>query len=634
MIQRFKFIPLLAIGLATLLIGAFTGNTAFAQLKETLPPLTDGKAPQTFDELWAGFDPRAEPLDIEVLKSWEEDGVVLMVLRYRVGIFKGQKSMVAAVFGYPKKGENLPGVVQIHGGGQYADHKAVLTNAKRGYATISISWAGRISAPDYSVSPNIVQLFWDGKTDDPNYKITTDWGALDGYHAPSRSKGNVFPAIKAGDWTLDGEVRSPRNNSWFLCVMAARRALTLLEQNPKVNPEKLGVYGHSMGGKLTVLTAGSDDRVKAAAPSCGGVSDRTNDDSLFRETIGDDAYLKRINCPIMFLSPANDFHGRIDDLQTAVTEIDTKEWRATCSPHHNHQDTAEYEVATQLWFDQYLKGTFTMPQTPGAELKLKNANGIPRFTIRPDSAKPIVSVDVYYTQQGQMDGEKDNMNNTKTRFWHHAPATKLNGEWNAEVPIFSIEEPLWVYANVSYALDEPITGAGYYYGIYTAEKFTLSSLMPMASSADLKAAGVKATRQPSTVIESFEGDWEKQWFTYRPAEWPRKTHKVYDPEWAAPSGAKLAIEVQSDEPNKLVIGIDQFVAELELIGGSESQLIVLSPSDFQDVADEALSGWAGIKELRFADQETLRDRKANTSRKVGGAWDGKAPSFRSLQWQN
>ena len=40
--------------------------------------------------MWTGFDPRAEPLDTEILKEWEEDGVVLKVLRYRIGIFKGQ----------------------------------------------------------------------------------------------------------------------------------------------------------------------------------------------------------------------------------------------------------------------------------------------------------------------------------------------------------------------------------------------------------------------------------------------------------------------------------------------------------------------------------------------------------------
>ena len=53
----------------------------------------------------------------------------------------------------------LPGLLQIHGGGQYADSNAALTNAKRGYATLSIAWAGRVSAPQYRVTPNEVKLF-------------------------------------------------------------------------------------------------------------------------------------------------------------------------------------------------------------------------------------------------------------------------------------------------------------------------------------------------------------------------------------------------------------------------------------------------------------------------------------------
>jgi len=74
----------------------------------------------------------------------------------------------------------------------------------------------------------ILKLFWDGNTDDPAYRLTTDWGAVDGYHAPGRNPGNVFPSAKPAAWTLD-DVESPRNSGWFLCALAARRALTFLE---------------------------------------------------------------------------------------------------------------------------------------------------------------------------------------------------------------------------------------------------------------------------------------------------------------------------------------------------------------------------------------------------------------------
>ena len=129
--------------------------------EETLPPLKDGKAPQTLEQLWAGFDPRKEPLDVEILHEWEQDGTVLKVLRFRVGVFKGKKAMMAAVYGYPKGAKNVPGLVQIHGGGGAGTEGPVLANAKEGYATISIAWDGRIKAAKYPIDNEAKQLFWD-----------------------------------------------------------------------------------------------------------------------------------------------------------------------------------------------------------------------------------------------------------------------------------------------------------------------------------------------------------------------------------------------------------------------------------------------------------------------------------------
>ena len=596
-------------------------------------PIKNGKVAQTPEELWKEYDPRNEPLDTEILYKWEEDGVVLMVIRYRIGIFKGRKSMMAAIYGYPKEGKNLPGLVQIHGGGQSADYRAVLTNAKRGYATISIAWAGRINAPNYVVDHEAVKLFLENKSDNPKYKLTTDWGVVDGYHDPCRYPDNSFVIIPTAIWTLDS-IKSPRNNSWFLCTVGARRALTFLEQQPEVDQKKLGVYGHSMGGKITVLTTGSDVRVKAAAPSCGGISDRYNLDTLFFNTLGDDVYLKKISCPIIFLSPSNDFHGRINDLQLAVNEIKSDDWRITCSPHANHQDNAEYEVATQLWFDQYLKGTFSFPETPQGLLELKSKKGIPTFTVTPDASLPIKYVDVYYTQQGQVDGKTDDRQNTINRFWHHAHATKNGKSWTAELPVQSVDKPLWAYANVVYSLNETVTGAGYYYGIYSTDKFNLSSEMTMVTSEQLKAAGVIATMKPSTIIETFKGDWGKEWFTYQPNDWARKTHKLYDDKWKAPENAKLVLEVRSEMPNKMVVGLDKYAAEITLQGGTEWQRIVLSVEDFQNAAGTKLQTWDGIKELRLGAQETLLVKidSENKKLKLGAEWKGGKPEFRNLRW--
>lgn len=621
-----RILPLCILGLFALPV-----YQSFSE--ETLAPLNGKAAPRTHAELWVGFDPRVEPLEVEVLREWEEEGVILQVLRYRIGIFKGQKAMMAAVYGYPKGGTDLPGLVQIHGGGQYADYRAPLTNAKRGYATISISWAGRINAPDYKVTPSEVKLFWDKQTNDPNYKLTTDWGALDAYHAPRRHDQVGFGGTKPAEWSLD-PVESERNNPWFLCTLGARRALTFLERRPEVDPSKLGVYGHSMGGKLTVLTAGADNRVQAAAPSCGGISDLSEKTDEPLSPNADDAGLAEITCPILFQSPSNDFHGRIDDLPSAIEAIKSKAWRATCSPHHNHQDTPSYEALSQLWFDQYLKGTFTFPKTPQLAVNLKTENGVPTASVTVDASMPILEVDVYYTRHGQPEDPRQHRENTKNRFWHHAPTTQHGAHWHAQLPLSQTRKPLWVFANVTYQLKEPVAYAGYYYRIGSSETLTLSSLMFAASSDELKAAGAKATLHPSTIIESFEDTWEKQWFTYRPEEWGRKTHKVYDDVWKAPAGTALSIEVKVEKTNSLVVTIDHHGAEVSLKGGSEWHTVSLAPERFSDASGEELHDWNGIRQLGLEASANLKKRVdgKNTNLKLGGSWKGAPPEFRRLQW--
>ena len=152
-------------------------------------------------------------------------------------------------------------------------------------------------------------------------------------------------------------------------------------------------------------------------------------------------------------------------------------------------------MATQLWFDQHLKQSFSLPETPKLKLFLPPGKS-PLVTLALMNPSEISSIDVFYTQQVQTDGGKDNSNNTKNRFWHHSAVSKNNGKWAAHLHLFSVDKPLWVYANVSYNLKKPISGAGYYYGIYSANQFTLSSLMRVATSGELKKAEVVATLKP------------------------------------------------------------------------------------------------------------------------------------------
>ena len=602
-------------------------------------PLYNHETPfNSVDTMWQGYNPRLENLETEILKEWEQDDVILRVIRYCIGEFKGKRAMMAGVYGFPKGAQTVPGLLQVHGGGQYADHRAVFSNAKRGYATLSIAWAGRISAPGYSVAPNEVKLFWAGKSDDPKYKLTTDWGALDAYHAPSRNGKDAFSSIPVAEWTID-PVLSPRNNSWFLVTLAGRRGLTFLERQPEVDGEKLGVYGHSMGGKLTVMIAGADERVKAAVPSCGGISDRYSVNELHSATVSDPPSLRRVSCPIFFLSPANDFHGRINDLEKAVGEIQTKDWRVSCSPHHNHQDTPPYEVATQIWFDQHLKATFKAPKTPQAEIILKQGM-LPQFSVRPDPNRKVRSVEIYFTQQGILQepgGTKDDSRNTKHRFWKFIEPQKDSNSvvWLADLPIFSVERPVWAYANVLYDLEDTIVGAGYYYGTYETKTLNLSSLLQVISPDKLSNSGTSFPKARDFMIEGFNASWRKDWFAYNSNKWGVRTNKLYEPRYSAPGPtSRLSLEVSTEMTNKMVLWLDGYGVEFKVLGSGTWQRFSFPLSALKNGEGKSLPSWSGVRELRLDDVEKLELPRGSkgSAVKIGSPWVGEPPEFRNLRW--
>lgn len=599
-----------------------------------------GPIPESYDELWNPVDFHTEPLNAQVIQRWQIDDVAIELVRFRVGVFHGQELYLGAIFGFPSNEvatSRLPGLLQIHGGGQYADYRACVANAKRGYATLSIAWAGRINAPSYVVSSKQLQAFWESDETSAEERPLTDWGPLDGYHAPSRNPRNTFVGIEPHAWTIDKE-KSPRNSGWFLAAYAARRALTFLEQQPIVDRHKIGVYGHSMGGKLTIMTA-ADPRVRACVPSCGGISDLHNVEPLYSQTLCDDVYLKRISCPTLFLSPTNDFHGRIGDLADAVSSLATDTYRVVCSPHHNHQDTAEYEVATLLWFDQHLKNTGEqLPASPKVHVQAHPSSKTVSAKVHLDDSRHAGSVDVFYTQHGHANETNTDREMVTTRFWHHCQATLVDGDWEAELPVSSTTRPLWVLANVTYQLDDPVHGAGYYYADYKAETFVLSSLMNVVPASELQKHQVEPSLHPSLAIEDFQSDWERDWFSYRKQPWSRTTHKLNCEIWKGPDNAVLCLDVRTERSRSLVIRLDDFATEIELHQPGTWHAIRLEPSDFADVSGQSLTHWRECKQLELAGQVTLRSPSTPGSQPVpprilGQPWLGPPPDLRNLRWE-
>ncbi len=567
--------------------------------------------PQTADELWQGYDASSEPLDTHVVKEFEQDGIIIQYVLFTVGTFKEKPARVAAYFAYPKGGTKLPGVVWIHGGGQYARVSDVIPFAKRGYACVSINWGGKPMNGTESSQPN------------------TNWGAVD----PTQENNSGYTNMAPGSLYLD-PVDSPRNNNWYLLGLAGRRALSFLEQQSQVDPTRLGVAGHSMGGMTTVRVA-SDPRVKAAVPRVGGQGFKSYDawgipgsaleftnPELFRKTISEESQLPLIKCPLLFVSASNDFNAPMDDVVKSVALLPNQQKLMTFSPHLNHRFYPETEVCTYLWFDEHLKEAFKFPQWPKSELALR-AGTTPVYEVTPDRPGEVVKVDIYYASD----------RHPVSRFWSGTEAVRSGNTWSAECPVFDAENPLYAYANVFYKLNDRKEG--------DPETYSISSYA-VAFPEELKKASV-AVRPliKSRMIDDFKNGW-RDWGRINEGNersWEFQTFKLSDPRYSGEHGDRLSFEVRAENPGN-VLGVELVTNWMKKgvptlryyafvpIDQTDWQTITLSVEDFKTLEGAVLKGWNEVSSLSF---KTLTEIK-NDDRSPSMHWKGPVLEFKHLQW--
>ena len=610
------------------LVAAMVTGAAGLRAGDSLPPLAAGKAPANLDELWGTYDPRAEPLETQVVREWKEGGATYRYVVFTTGTFKGRKARMAAFYAFPKSDRKLPAILHAHGGGQRASVESVKYAADNGYAGLSLNWGG-----------NEMEKMEPG---DPN----TDWGALDATQKHNEHYGTLLP----DDRTLDA-VESARNNNWFLLVLAARRGLTFLDQQPEVDPKRLGVMGHSMGGKITVDVAGIDRRVKAAAPSCGGTGSasgklsgmpgsglRSDFKGVAEHTIDDLAYIPRVRCPILFMAPANDFAGPLDNMTENWKQIGSREVRYTIAPHLNHRSLPETDICGILWFDQHLKGDFRFPKTPELSVRLRTASGVPQARLEPDRPAEVVQVHIYYSVDPHC----------LTRFWRDAQAKRSGDAWIADCPVLGTNQPLFVYANVRYALKTERVG---YRGSKAPDAFLISSREAMYSPEELQKAGVKATDRPSRLIDDFAHGWA-DWYRLEwanPHVWNATTRKLKDPKWRGTAGAKLVFDVKCPQDNTIVVIADlngwgvypgkpggSYLAGRALKGSPDWQTVSVGLEDMRPASQTcppAMAAWDTVTELSLRRQGTFyQDGKEVKFGESSPGWN-EPREFRNLRWE-
>lgn len=428
-----------------LVLTASLGLSSYAYSQDTFTPYQEGDVPDHVTDLWKDYDPRAEDLKVKILREWKEEDVTARYITFKVGTFKGADARVAAYYCFPNNGQKNPAFVWNHGGGQRADRERGLYFARQGFATVDINWLGRELEPDITEN--------------------TDWGRVDPTQGPrfysKALRKGWNRGVKPDEYSID-PVPSPRNNNWFLLVLAAKRGITFLEQQPEVDAERIGLSGFSMGGTITAMTA-IDPRVKAAVPFVGGTGflhvdfpgvpgtslkpHYPNHLDMYVKTVDPSAYWPLVKCPVMFISSSGDFHSAFDRIYQSMDLLPHQAWRVTANMHENHGPGPEQWVLLNKWFNLHLKRIpQRIPVTPPSELTVQGAQAT--FTVTPENRNnELLETEIYYSYDP----------NAITRFWIRAEARRDDAGtgWSAVLPVFE-KLPLYTFALCRYSLGETV----------------------------------------------------------------------------------------------------------------------------------------------------------------------------------
>lgn len=141
---------------------------------------------------------------------------------------------------------------------------------------------------------------------------------------------------------------------------------------------RLGVYGYSMGGNLTMYVTGIDRRVQASVPAWGGAgwyndpptttgellppANPKPEDAVFQRTLGFEHYAPLVTCPVLHRSASNDWFGPMDNIYRTMALIKEQPLRYSWVPHEDHRLTAEVAVTMPLLFDQFLRAARPCPK--------------------------------------------------------------------------------------------------------------------------------------------------------------------------------------------------------------------------------------------------------------------------------
>ena len=261
--------------------------------------------------------------------------------------YKGNPTRVFAYLGMPEvaEGEKVPAVVIMHGHGGTAEPTAVEYWVSKGYAALSMDhWA---HTPD---------------------------GQLHKFSGPEYDEfSKTFTEKLEDQWT-------------YHAATSAILANNVLRSLPEVDASKIGITGNSLGGFMTSLVSGIDNRFAFAVPvyGCGYLYESApywSSRIMASKNIWDPSlYIKDAEMPILWLSSDHDEHF----------------WFTTLTKSYEVQsDNSKSNLCVKRNFEHGMAGFYQEEMVAFADSIVNQGKGLVKITdVRRTGNSAVITMDI------------------------------------------------------------------------------------------------------------------------------------------------------------------------------------------------------------------------------------------------
>ncbi|MGI6228658.1 MAG: dienelactone hydrolase family protein [Christensenellales bacterium] len=539
-------------------------------------------------QVWEGYSPVKEPLEVAIVKTFEEDGIRHTDMYYTVETVKDGKvrGFLRLMAKEELLGKRCP-LIAFLPADDSIEEKARKSFLDRGYAVAVIDYAGEAEGKEFFTQ----------------YPKSLEYGNL-----------------KLAGTRLTKLIESSRDTVWFLWTKVVRRALTVLESQAAVDPSKIVIIGEKLGGQLAWQVAGTDGRVRALVPILGGGYNEyrgkfkysadnniemTEERSCWLAGSAPQAYAQFIACPVYFLSATNSECADFDRAHDILQLVSCDEAVLYATPMANRQISEKGIDCMMVWIAAQIEDGIRVHQPPEASFEVSEGKLYVKAKLSSTSEEIKA-----YASIGEVDPTGRNWRRMKR------PAKTGEGEYLFEAPVYNAEDRIFVFVNALFADGAAVT----------------SKVISCVPKNEMVTAVSKANLEERVIYESSMGDavfvvetdgmfLESGLISIK--EGPMNisgittsngrlvTYKLRESKYSKEKTSVLQLHAFSAEKRKIYFNISLFndetvyTAEAELKSRDKWQRITLNSTDFKSPAMRTLKEWSQVKKLEIANAENV-----------------------------